>query len=95
VRLPKVQQHLDERDGKDRSMIDDFSLPLDRQYQQNLTEWAVKCAMCNDTVDPGRPRCRCPPSSALPTTATFESASRTGHLLLTPKPKAKRSPDRP
>src|SRR5437879_5285539 len=34
------------------SMIDDFSLPLDRQYQQNLTEWAVKCAMCNDTVDP-------------------------------------------
>jgi hypothetical protein len=33
-------------------MIDDFSLPLDRQYQQNLAEWAVKCAMCNDTVDP-------------------------------------------
>jgi hypothetical protein len=33
-------------------MIDDFALPLDRQYQQNLTEWAVKCAMCNDTVDP-------------------------------------------
>jgi hypothetical protein len=32
-------------------MIDDFSLPLDRQYQQNLSEWAVKCAMCNDTVD--------------------------------------------
>jgi hypothetical protein len=33
-------------------MIDDFSLPLDRQNQQNLTEWAMKCAMCNDTVDP-------------------------------------------
>lgn len=32
-------------------MIDDFSLPLDRQYQQNLAEWAVKCAMCIDTVD--------------------------------------------
>jgi hypothetical protein len=33
-------------------MIDDFSIPLDRQYQQNLTEWAVKCAMCNDAVEP-------------------------------------------
>ncbi len=32
-------------------MIDDISLPLDRQYQQNLSEWAVKCAMCNDTAD--------------------------------------------
>lgn len=32
-------------------MIEDFSLSLDRQNQQNLTEWAVKCAMCNDTVD--------------------------------------------
>jgi len=32
-------------------MIDDFFVPLDRQYQQNLAEWAVKCAMCNDTVD--------------------------------------------
>jgi hypothetical protein len=32
-------------------MIDDFALPLDRQYQQNLSEWAVKCAMCNDAVD--------------------------------------------
>jgi hypothetical protein len=31
-------------------MIDDFAIPLDRQYQQNLSEWAVKCAMCNDTV---------------------------------------------
>jgi hypothetical protein len=33
-------------------MIEDFSFPLDRQNQQNLAEWAVKCAMCNDTVDP-------------------------------------------
>ena len=33
-------------------MIEDFSLPLDRQNQRNLAEWAVKCAMCNDTVDP-------------------------------------------
>jgi hypothetical protein len=32
-------------------MIEDLSLPLDRQNQQTLTEWAVKCAMCNDTVD--------------------------------------------
>ena len=32
-------------------MIEDFSLPLDRQNQQNLAEWALKCAMCNDTVD--------------------------------------------
>jgi hypothetical protein len=31
-------------------MIDDFALPLDRQYQQSLSEWAVKCAICNDTV---------------------------------------------
>jgi hypothetical protein len=36
-------------------MIDDFSLTLDRQYQQNLSEWAVKCAMCIDTLD-ARPR---------------------------------------
>ena len=33
-------------------MIEDLSLPLDRQNQQTLTEWAVKCAMCSDTVDP-------------------------------------------
>jgi hypothetical protein len=33
-------------------MIEDLGFPLDRQNQQNLTEWAVKCAMCNDTVDP-------------------------------------------
>jgi len=33
-------------------MIEDLSLSLDRQNQQNLAEWAVKCAMCNDTVDP-------------------------------------------
>ena len=26
--------------------------PLDRQNQQNLAEWAVKGAMCSDTVDP-------------------------------------------
>jgi hypothetical protein len=32
-------------------MIEDFSLSLDRQDQQNLSEWALKCAMCNDTVD--------------------------------------------
>lgn len=32
-------------------MIEDLSLSLDRQNQQNLAEWAVKCAMCNDTVD--------------------------------------------
>jgi hypothetical protein len=31
-------------------MIGDFSLTLDRQNQQNLAEWAVKCAMCSDTV---------------------------------------------
>ncbi len=33
-------------------MIEDLSFPLDGQNQKNLTEWAVKCAMCNDTVDP-------------------------------------------
>jgi hypothetical protein len=33
-------------------MIEDLSLPLDRQNQQNLAEWAVKGAMCSDTVDP-------------------------------------------
>ena len=33
-------------------MIEDLSFTLDRQNQQNLAEWAVKCAMCNDTVDP-------------------------------------------
>lgn len=33
-------------------MIEDISFPLDRQNQQNLTEWALKCATCNDTVDP-------------------------------------------
>ena len=31
-------------------MIDDIAIPLDRQNQQNLAEWVVKCAMCNDTV---------------------------------------------
>jgi hypothetical protein len=36
-------------------MIDDFYVPLDRQYQQTLVEWAVKCAMCSDTAD-DRPR---------------------------------------
>jgi hypothetical protein len=36
-------------------MIEDFSFPLDRQNQQNLTEWALKSAMCNDTVDPHPP----------------------------------------
>ena len=33
------------------AMIGDFALSLDRQQQQTLAEWAVKCAMCNDTVD--------------------------------------------
>jgi hypothetical protein len=33
-------------------MIEDFSLPLDRQNQQNLAEWAVKGAMCSDTIQP-------------------------------------------
>jgi hypothetical protein len=33
-------------------MIEDLSLQLDRQNQQNIAEWAVKGAMCNDTVDP-------------------------------------------
>ena len=33
-------------------MIDDFALPLDRQYQQNLTEWAVKCAMRSSYIAP-------------------------------------------
>jgi hypothetical protein len=33
-------------------MIQDSSLPLDRQNQQNPAEWAVKGAMCNDRVDP-------------------------------------------
>jgi hypothetical protein len=33
-------------------MIEDFFLPLDSQNQQNLAEWAVKGAMCNDTVYP-------------------------------------------
>jgi hypothetical protein len=37
-------------------LIDDFSIPLDRQQQQTLSEWAVKCAMCNDAVDVQRPR---------------------------------------
>lgn len=32
-------------------MIEDLSLSLDRQNQQNLAEWAVKCAMCSDTVE--------------------------------------------
>jgi hypothetical protein len=38
------------------AMIDDFFLPLDRQQQRTLSEWAVKCAMCNDAVDVQRPR---------------------------------------
>jgi hypothetical protein len=33
-------------------MIEDFSLPLDRQNQQNLAEWAVKGTMISDAVDP-------------------------------------------
>jgi hypothetical protein len=32
-------------------MIEDLSVKLERQNQQNLAEWALKCAMCNDTVD--------------------------------------------
>jgi hypothetical protein len=37
-------------------LIDDFSVPLNRQQQQTLSEWAVKCAMCNDAIDVQRPR---------------------------------------
>jgi hypothetical protein len=33
------------------AMIEGLYFSLDRQNQQNLAEWAVKCAMCNDTVD--------------------------------------------
>lgn len=33
------------------AMIEDLSIPLDRQNQQNLAQWAVKCAMVIDTVD--------------------------------------------
>lgn len=32
-------------------MIEDLSFSLDRQNQQNLAEWAVKGAMCSDTID--------------------------------------------
>jgi hypothetical protein len=32
-------------------LIDDFSLPLDRDYQKGLAEWAVKTAIVNDTVE--------------------------------------------
>lgn len=38
------------------AMIEDLSVPLDRQNQQNLAEWAMKCAMCHDAVDLHRPR---------------------------------------
>lgn len=31
-------------------MIEDLSFSLDRQNQQNLAEWAVKSAMCGDTI---------------------------------------------
>jgi hypothetical protein len=31
-------------------MLEDLSPTLDRQNQQNLAEWAVKCAMCSDAV---------------------------------------------
>jgi hypothetical protein len=33
-------------------MIEDLSFPLDRQNQQNLAEWATKCSMVNDAVEP-------------------------------------------
>lgn len=33
------------------AMIEDLSMPLDRQNRQNLAEWGVKCAMVIDTVD--------------------------------------------
>lgn len=36
-------------------MIEDLSFRLSRQNQQNMTEWALKCAMCNDSIDV-RPR---------------------------------------
>jgi integrase len=32
-------------------LINDFSLPLDRDYQKGLAGWAVKTAMVNDTVE--------------------------------------------
>jgi hypothetical protein len=32
-------------------MIEGICFSLDRQNQQNLAEWAIKCAMCNDAVD--------------------------------------------
>lgn len=31
-------------------MIEDVAISLDRQYRQNLSEWAVKTAMCLDSV---------------------------------------------
>ena len=33
-------------------MVEGRSITLSRQNQQNLTEWALKCAMCHDTVVP-------------------------------------------
>jgi hypothetical protein len=33
-------------------MIEDIAFTLDRQNQQTLTEWALKCAMINDTGAP-------------------------------------------
>jgi hypothetical protein len=32
-------------------MIEDLTVPLDQQNQRNLSEWTIKCAMCNDAVD--------------------------------------------
>jgi hypothetical protein len=38
------------------AMLEDMYVPLDRQQQQSLAEWAVKCAMCCDALEGGRPR---------------------------------------
>ena len=32
-------------------MIEDFAVFLDRQQRQNLAEWALKCAMCSDSIE--------------------------------------------
>jgi hypothetical protein len=60
VRVPCVCQNCNNRwmSGMETTvkkclgpMIEDLSFTLDRQNQQTLSEWAVKCAMCSDTVD--------------------------------------------
>lgn len=41
----KVQKYM-------RLMIDDFYLPLDKDYQKGLAEWAIKTAMVSDAIEP-------------------------------------------